>query len=157
MVERPYLRVANVQAGRLDLAKVTTIRVPREEAARSTLQPGDVLMTEGGDIDKLGRGCVWHGEIPECLHQNHVFAVRPRPGDLLPGYLVAVMGSPHGRTYFQVTAKQTTNLAATNSTTLGNLPLPLPSIDEQAGILAWVDEVTHPLEMAIQRAWGEST
>ena len=79
LIERPYLRVANVQSGRLDLSRVTTVRVPTAEINRATLKKGDVLMTEGGDIDKLGRGCVWMGDIPDCLHQNHIFAVRPNP------------------------------------------------------------------------------
>ena len=74
----PYLRVANVQVGRVDLRHVKRIDVPEREAAGAMLRSGDVLMTEGGDIDKLGRGCVWHEEIPVCLHQNHVFAVRCR-------------------------------------------------------------------------------
>ncbi|MGI9077687.1 MAG: restriction endonuclease subunit S [Gemmatimonadaceae bacterium] len=155
LVERPYLRVANVQAGRLDLTKITTVRVPLAEAAKTILQPGDVLMTEGGDIDKLGRGCVWGDVIPNCLHQNHVFAVRVRQDALLPEFLVALMGSPHGRNYFQLTAKQTTNLAATNSTTLGDFPLLLPPVDEQARILAWVCEDSGPLESAIDRARRE--
>ncbi|MHB1344045.1 MAG: restriction endonuclease subunit S [Thermoleophilia bacterium] len=150
LIELPYLRVANVQTGHLDLGKITTVRVPPEEARRSTLEPGDVLMTEGGDIDKLGRGCVWQGEIPGCLHQNHVFAVRPRRVSLLPGFLVALMGSEHGRNYFQVTAKQTTNLASTNSTTLGNFPLRLPDVDEQQYILDWIDERADPLDKAVR-------
>jgi type I restriction enzyme S subunit len=155
LIERPYLRVANVQTGHLDLAKITTVRVPLEEARRSTLEPGDVLMTEGGDIDKLGRGCVWRGEIPGCLHQNHVFAVRPRRASLLAGFLVALMGSRYGRNYFQITAKQTTNLAATNSTTLGNFPLRLPHVDEQRVILDWIDENAGPLDKAVQDAQRE--
>lgn len=155
LVERPYLRVANVQAGLLDLGKVTTIRVPTSEADGSTLRRGDVLMTEGGDIDKLGRGCVWDGEIPGCLHQNHVFAVRPERGVLLPEFLVAVMASRHGRTYFQITAKQTTNLAATNSTTLRCFPLFLPEIEVQARILEWIDAESRPLDSTIARARRE--
>lgn len=31
-----------------------------------------MLMTEGGDFDKLGRGDVWKGQFSLCLHQNHV-------------------------------------------------------------------------------------
>ena len=138
LIERSYLRVANVQSDHLDLSKVTTIRVSPAEIKRATLQAGDVLMTEGGDIDKLGRGCVWLGEIPDCLHQNHVFAVRPDPKCLNPEFLVALMGSFHTRTYFYVTAKQTTNLAATNRTTLGNLPMCLPCPDEQLSILEFI-------------------
>ena len=151
LIERPYLRVANVQSDHLDLSKVTTIRVSPAEIKRATLEVGDVLMTEGGDIDKLGRGCLWLGEIPDCLHQNHVFAVRPDPRHLNPEFLIALMGSFQARTYFYVTAKQTTNLAATNRTTLGNLPMCLPSADEQISILEFITAVCRAQDDAIER------
>jgi type I restriction enzyme S subunit len=134
-VERPYLRVANVQAGRLDLRVIKTVEVPPAEASACELRPGDVLMTEGGDIDKLGRGCVWNGEIEECLHQNHIYAVRVDKSRLHPGYLTALMASKHGRTYFQINAKQTTNLATTNSSKMRAFMLPLPPLNEQAQLL----------------------
>ena len=149
LIERPYLRVANVQSARLDLSKVTTVRVPVAEAKSSSLKTGDVLMTEGGDIDKLGRGCIWTGEIPDCLHQNHIFAVRPNALVLNPAFLVALMESSHGRNYFQVTAKRTTNLAATNRTTLGNFPLHLPRVAEQETILNHVADRRKGLDSAI--------
>jgi type I restriction enzyme S subunit len=73
-VELPYPRVANVQDGSLDLSTIKTVRVRVDEVESYRLEPGDVLMTEGGDIDKLGRGTIWEGQIPDCLHQNHIFA-----------------------------------------------------------------------------------
>ena len=152
LIERPYLRVANVQSDHLDLSRITTIRVTPADIKRATLRVGDVLMTEGGDIDKLGRGCLWSGEIPDCLHQNHVFAVRPNPRHLNPEFLVALMGSFQARTYFYVTAKQTTNLAATNRTTLGNLPMCLPSADEQTSILEQVNAECRAQGDAIAKA-----
>ena len=66
-VEYPYLRVANVQRGFLDLSGVTTIRADRNKAERLFLQRGDILFNEGGDRDKLGRGWVWEGPDRE-LH-----------------------------------------------------------------------------------------
>lgn len=135
VVTRPYLRVANVQAGRLDLEHVADISVPRPIAARSRLQPGDVLMTEGGDLDKLGRGTVWHGEIQDCLHQNHVFALRPDPDKLDGDYLALLTQSLHGRCYFESTGVKTTNLASTNSYKIMSFPIPLPIIDEQRRIV----------------------
>ena len=72
----PYLRVANVQRGRLDLTQVKTISVDRSDADALYLQPGDILLNEGGDRDKIGRGWVWDDEIDHCIHQNHVFRVR---------------------------------------------------------------------------------
>ena len=132
LAEYPYLRVANVQTGYLNLKHVTTVAGPFTEAAGCKLQYGDVLMTEGGDKDKLGRGCIWRGEIEDCLHQNHIFAVRARPCETSSEFLVLLMASGHGRNYFEQTAKQTTNLASTNSTTLRAFPLFLPDITRTA-------------------------
>lgn len=153
--EFPYLRVANVQAGFVNLSEVKTIRVPKTEALRSTLAAGDVLMTEGGDPDKLGRGCVWDGQVAQCLHQNHVFAVRPDRERLVPRFLAELLGTGYARAYFQSTAKQTTNLASTNKTKIGRLQVPLPPVAEQHEILAAVTVETSPLNAAVARLEGE--
>ena len=147
-LELPYLRVANVQDGHLDLDVIKTVAVSHDDVARFSLQPGDVLFTEGGDFDKLGRGTVWRGEVPNCLHQNHVFAVRPSPAKLLPEFLAALASSAHGRRYFQLSSKQSTNLASINSTQLKEFPVPLPSLDLQrkiAEILRTWDEALEKL------------
>jgi type I restriction enzyme, S subunit len=112
-------------------------------------------MTEGGDIDKLGRGCVWRAEIPVCLHQNHVFAVRCRGNQLLPEFLVGLMASQHGRAYFQLTAKQTTTLASTNSTTLRAFPIVRPSLEEQHAIIQHIAWQTVAVSRAAEDAEHE--
>lgn len=152
---RPYLRVANVQDGYLDLKDIATVHVPASEAVTCELQTGDVLMTEGGDIDKLGRGYIWRGEIPDCLHQNHIFAVRANRGKLPSEYLALLMTSTHGRSYFQFTAKKTTNLASTNSTTLKAFPLFLPAIEEQQRLLDYIAEESSSVDGAISKSRKE--
>ncbi|WP_083960679.1 restriction endonuclease subunit S [Methylomonas lenta] len=139
LIERPYLRVANVKDGHLNLTDLTTIEVPVYVASRVELRAGDVLMTEGGDLDKLGRGTVWNEEIPNCLHQNHVFAVRCFQHKLLPAFLAYMTTSRYGRDYFEVTGKRTTNLASTNSTKVGQFPIPLPPLYEQKGICDYLE------------------
>jgi type I restriction enzyme S subunit len=129
--EYPYLRVANVQNGSLALDQVKRIVVSVDVARRSLLRAGDVLMTEGGDIDKLGRGSVWHGEIDPCLHQNHVYALRPDTSQLLPEYLAAMTRTHHARCYFESTGSQSTNLASTNSSKVLAFRFPLPSLKVQ--------------------------
>lgn len=129
--ELPYLRVANVQAGHLDLAEMKTVEVPVDEVERYRVQEGDVLLTEGGDFDKLGRGTVWRNEIPDCLHQNHVFCVRANRDLLVPEFLSYQTSSHYGRSYFLRCAKKTSNLASVNSTQVKSFPLLLPGLDEQ--------------------------
>ena len=139
MTTRPYLRVANVQDGYLALDDIAEIEVPVRDVRRFELRTGDVLMTEGGDFDKLGRGHVWEEQLAQCLHQNHIFAVRPRRSALTSHFLALVMTSAYGRAYFTATSKQSTNLASTNSTKLRNLPIPLPGLDDQVEITRWTD------------------
>ena len=127
----PYLRVANVQHDRLDLTEVKTVTVDRATARRTALRSGDVLMTEGGDIDKLGRGTVWRGEIDLCLHQNHVFAVRARTQDLLPDFLALVTRTSYARRYFEMTGVRSTNLASTNSSKVASFRIPFPDLSAQ--------------------------
>ena len=142
LIERPYLRVGNVQDGHLDLADVSVIELPASVAAGVELCPDDVLMTEGGDLDKLGRGHLWRGEIAGCLHQNHIFAVRCFSHKLKPMFLAYATAAQYGRDYFEATGKKTTNLANTNATKVGQFPIPLPPLAEQEAICAHLDEKT---------------
>jgi type I restriction enzyme S subunit len=147
----PYLRVANVQDGSLSLDEITEIDVPQVEAERSTLRAGDVLLTEGGDLDKLGRGTVWSGQIPNCLHQNHVFAVRPTPSLLLAEFLAYQTKAKHGREYFTLTGQKTTNLASTNTTKVGAFPIPLPPVSEQKRICDYIDREASRIDGIIEK------
>lgn len=133
-VELPYLRVANVQDGYIDLTEVKTIAIEKHQVERYSLKRGDILMTEGGDFDKLGRGAVWGGAVDPCLHQNHVFSVRANKDMVDPMFLSALSGSEYGRTYFLSCAKRSTNLASINSSQLKSFPVLLPPLVEQRSI-----------------------
>ena len=137
LVEVPYLRVANVQRGYLDLTEISRIRVTPEKAKALALQPGDVLFNEGGDRDKLGRGWVWNGEIAGCIHQNHVFRARLHEG--FDPRFVSWHGNTFGRRWFEENGKQTTNLASLNLRTLKSFPVPAPSLPEQQEVVAEVE------------------
>jgi type I restriction enzyme, S subunit len=110
-IEVPYLRVANVQRGYLDLSEVKTIRVERSVANKLGLKSNDILFNEGGDRDKIGRGWVWQAELPVCIHQNHVFRVRPHREGINP-FFVSYYANEIGRTFFIEKGTQTTNLAS---------------------------------------------
>ena len=151
LIERPYLRVANVQGGYVDLNDLATIQVTPDEDLKYRLHSGDVLMTEGGDRDKLGRGCVWHGEIEPCLHQNHVFAVQTNETILLPEFLEYLTASDVGRSYFDLTAIKTTNLACTSSSKVLAFTIPLPPIEEQIEIVGFIKKRTLELNKLIMK------
>lgn len=129
--EVPYLSVANVHDRSLDLSAVKRIFATEQEIARFQLLPNDLVMTEGGDPDKLGRGTLWKGELPECIHQNHIFRVRLTNGHVDPLFLSWLVGSQRGKRYFLRSAKQTTGIASINMTQLRSFPLLVPPISLQ--------------------------
>lgn len=133
-VKVPYLRVANVQRGHLRLEDVTSIRVAPEKADALQLLPGDVLLNEGGDRDKLARGWVWEGEIPRCIHQNHVFRARIR-GSLDPYFLSWTANTVGGR-WAERNGKQSVNLASISLTMIKKMPVVVPPGQESTAIAA---------------------
>jgi type I restriction enzyme S subunit len=135
---RPYLAVANVQAGRLDLDKIKYIEVPDSEMEAFRLKAGDLLVCEGNSADLVGRPAIWNDEIPDCVHQNHILKVRMIGDAALPHYVLEYMHTSPARNYFRSRAKQTTNLASLNSNDLRGLPLPLPPLNVQRGIVEMV-------------------
>lgn len=150
-VRLPYLRVANVQAGYVDLSEVSEIDVAESDAARYLLRNGDVLMNEGGDNDKLGRGAVWQGQIDPCIHQNHVFAVRL--GDLgLATWVSDFTSTDAARAYFFLRSKQSTNLASINQSNVLELPVPMPPEDERLELQAELQRVNRATSDLVSHA-----
>jgi len=152
--EVPYMAVINVQDGRLNLETVKTILASSSEIERYQLLPGDLLLTEGGDPDKLGRGTVWNAEIEVCIHQNHIFKVRAASPFIDIGYLSRLVASPDGKAYFLSKAKQTTGIASINLTQLRSFPVHFPPLNEQRRIAAKLDTTLAAVEACRQRLDG---
>jgi type I restriction enzyme S subunit len=144
----PYLRVANVQRGYFDLKEIKTITADESEIESLRLQAGDILFTEGGDRDKLGRGWVWNDEIPECIHQNHIFRARPKSDDFCSKF-ISFHGNFFGQDWFTRTGKQTTNLASINKSVLKRFPVPVAPANEQRRIVAKIEELFSDLDAGV--------
>ena len=107
-------------------------------------------MTEGGDPDKLGRGTVWQGEILGCLHQNHIFAVRPTEV-LSPRYLALLTQTSYARAYFEATASKTTGIASTSIRKISSFRIPLPSIEQQNHLADFLDIETARIDALVAK------
>ena len=145
LIELPYLRVANVQRGWLDLSEIKTVLVTQKEAEALYLISGDILMNEGGDRDKLGRGWIWDGQIERCIHQNHVFRLRLKSNQVLPHY-VSYYANEYGQKYFMDEGKQTTNLASISMSKLSNFPIPIAHPEEMKLIIKRIEQCFKAIE-----------
>jgi type I restriction enzyme, S subunit len=144
-VEVSYLTVINVQHGRFDLSDVARVEVKVSELEGLLLRDGDVLMTEGGDRDKLGRGAMWRNEITPCVYQNHIFRIRLRPDTYIPQLFHFLLQTWQARNYFYAHAKQTSNLCTINSRELKRFPFCEPSPKEQEQMILLLSKADEQL------------
>ncbi|HGB6505374.1 TPA: restriction endonuclease subunit S, partial [Salmonella enterica subsp. diarizonae serovar 61:z52-z57:-] len=154
LITVPYLRVANVQRGYLDLSEVKEIDIPAEEKDKYHVIKGDLLITEGGDWDTVGRTTVWCHDW-YIANQNHVFKGRIIGQDIDPYWLETYMNSPYSRDYFASASKQTTNLASINKTQLRGCPVAIPSSSEAEKIMLKLNnfnKLCEKLKLQIQSA-----
>ncbi|MDM7856874.1 restriction endonuclease subunit S [Thiopseudomonas acetoxidans] len=158
-IEVNYLRVANVQRGYLDLSEIKSMNIEMVDLPRLQLEINDVLFNEGGDLDKLGRGWIWEGQVSQCITQNHVFRASPFVNEKYHAKFISYWGNSFGRDYFESGGKQTTNLASINKTVLSNFPIPLTSFTEQKEIVNQLEEklsIIEQNEKEIERALAKA-
>lgn len=146
----PYLRVANAQRFQIDLGEVKEIGVEPKDSD-CLLRQGDILVVEGhADINELGRAAIWEGQLPVCYHQNHLIRVRCRE-NAISGYVLEYVNSPAGRAYFRKHGKSTSGLNTLNSKVVREMPIPIPSLDEQESIAGELKEGRLALDTATSR------
>ena len=153
--EVPYMAVSNVKDGYIDWTTVKTILATEDEIIQYKLLPDDVLMTEGGDPDKLGRGAIISLPPKDCIHQNHIFRVRLDETRILPRYFSAYLQSPQAKTYFLRAAKQTTGIASINMRQLRGLPTIVPPIEQQLKYVSFSEQVDKS-KVKVQKALDET-
>ena len=139
--EVPYMAVSNVKDGYIDWTTVKTILATHAEIQQYRILPDDVLMTEGGDPDKLGRGALIRTPLKDCIHQNHIFRVRLDKKMVLPVYFAEYLKKQKAKRYFLGCAKQTTGIASINMTQLRVLPVLLPPITLQNEFASFIEQL----------------
>ena len=100
LTEVPYMAVSNVKDGYIDWTTVKTIEATQQEIEQYRLLADDVLMTEGGDPDKVGRGAIIKEPLENCIHQNHIFRVRLDESMILPELFCRVASASTIKTLF---------------------------------------------------------
>ena len=155
LTEVPYMAVSNVKDGYIDWTMVKTIEATRQEIEQYRLFPNDVLMTEGGDPDKVGRGAIIKKPLENCIHQNHIFRVRLDESVLLPEFFAEYLQHQRSKRYFLGCAKQTTGIASINMKQLRSLPVLVPPLTEQEEFVSFKAE-TDKSKVAVQKALDET-
>ena len=143
-----YLTVAHVQRNRISLSDPRFFEVNSEELDRWRLESGDVLIIEGnGSPKQIGRASLFRGEIPDCVHQNHVIRVRPNREVIDPEFLNSYLNSPIGQDEVLARSRTTSGLRNLSIGRIKQMAIPVPSLDKQHLIVAYLDNLQEKLEV----------
>lgn len=131
-IEVPYLRVANVHRGRLDLDQIKGMRVTATELERTRLCPDDLLVVEGhGNAGEIGRVARWTGQLDPCVHQNHLIRVRVNSDLANAAFLEAFLNSTIGRQSLLRAARTTSGLNTISVKDVKAVRVVLPPLEAQ--------------------------
>ena len=135
----PYLRVANVQRGQIDLHEIHRFELFEGELEQWRLTPGDLLVVEGnGSEYEIGRCARWNGEIMDCVHQNHLIRCRPLT-EAIEHFVLRYLNSPTDIETMKELAVTTSGLYNLSVGKIKDIRIPLPPLPEQHRIVAKVD------------------
>ncbi len=133
----PMLSSQNIGNGTIDFVGASRFLTPEDfesEDARTTLAPGDVLLTI---VASIGRSAVVGAAAPRFALQRSVAVIRSL---LVPAYLSLYLRSPVALSYFWRHAKGTAQKGIYLGK-LAELEVAVPPLDEQHRIVAKVDEL----------------
>ena len=153
----PFLRVANVGRGQLDLTEVHEIELFQGEIGRFRLKQGDLLVVEGnGSVNQIGRAALWGGEIDDCVHQNHL--IRVRPGDaLLPEYLGLYWNAPRTARQVREVASSTSGLYTLSTRKVKSIRIPVIPLQQQQEVVEQLELHLRTIEVAQAAAHDAGT
>ncbi len=155
-IDVPYICTANVQDGYVDWTEKKYMPATEEEISKYSLLCDDVLIIEGGDPDKVGRGCL-AGTLPDpCIYQNHVFRIRVDKDLISSEFLAAYLLLPSTKKYFLSCAKQTTGIATINKKQLSDLLVMFPDSIAQNDYIAFVRQ-SDKSKFELEQAFSELT
>ena len=133
-----YITTSNLYWDRFELDSLKEMLFADSEIDKCTVKKGDLLVCEGGDI---GRSAIWMFE-ENIRIQNHIHRLRPYISlSSRFYYYVMYMWKQLG-----LIGGQGIGLQGFSSKMLHNLIVPLPSIDEQERIVAFIDKLFEQIE-----------
>ena len=129
--QHPFLRTANIFWDGLDLSHLDQMHFTPQEEEKFTLQNGDLLLCEGGDV---GRTAMWRGELERCYYQNHLHRLRKLSDEIDEHYVHLYLKYAFVYARLYLGRANVTTIPNLSKSRLGELEISLPLIQEQKAI-----------------------
>ena len=137
-VLHPYITTSNVYWGHFSLDRVKEMPFTKDEFAKCSIVPGDLLVCEGGDV---GRAAIWDKDIPMCI-QNHIHRLRTYYPVCTAFYYFAFFVYKS----IGLIGGKGIGIQGLSSGALGKLIFPLPPLTEQERIVKQVEIILEKLK-----------
>lgn len=136
-----FLRITDIQNGRVNWASVPSCAIPHEKEAKYALAVGDIVFARTGAT--TGKSFLID-ECPRAVFASYLIRVRASDA-VLPEYLYAYFQSS---AYWEAISEQASGNAqpGVNATKLRNLKIPVPSLDDQKAVVQRLRQLMAPVD-----------
>ena len=141
----PYLRNADIQWDRINIEGLPTMDISPDEYSRYTVQQGDLLVCEGGEV---GRCALWTSEETRFGFQKALHRLRPRntshdvPRFMYYTLRAAAKGNAFNDGHLSTIAHLTGDKLRAHR-------FPFPPLAEQESLVNFLDSVTKRIDQGI--------
>jgi type I restriction enzyme S subunit len=147
----PYLRNTDVQWDRINIEDLPIMDIPPAEYVRYTVQQGDLLVCEGGEV---GRCAIWSGELSVCGFQKALHRLRPlNAARDVPRFMYyALRAAAKGNAFND---GHLSTIAHLTGDKLRAHRFPFPPVAEQEALVSFLDAALKQVDQAISTAYRE--
>ena len=140
--KKPYLKSKNIQWLKVDVSSVEEMWFATDELDLYRLKQGDLILSEGGEV---GKTCIWNNELKECYIQNsaHKVTINTDNYNRYFLYLFNIYGDGFESMVFKI------SIAHLTKEKLMNVPVVIPSLNEQKAIANYLDKKCKKIDKLI--------
>lgn len=115
---------------------------PTSKMLAAKLAAGDMLISRSNTVDRVGYVGIFCDERDDVSFPDTMMRLRPNPDLILPGYLEALLQTTSARDYLmRIAAGTSASMKKINRANLLNMPLKVPSLQDQGASVERLNEL----------------
>ena len=150
----PITRIETISQERIDSDRIGySPEISERDVEEYKLIKGDILFSHINSLAHIGKTALYEGTPELLLHGMNLLLLRPNKEKIHSEYLLYILKLLKIRNVFWSMSKKAVNQASINQTELGRLRIPVPSVEEQRGVVGVLGVVDSAIELVDRVIW----
>lgn len=141
----PIIRMINIKNGTIDYSDMKFVELEENEASNYFLKIGDILINRTNSYELVGKSGLFD-RTSQHVYASYLIRLRVDETKADPDYINWIINSRIGKNYVSKTCRRAIQQANINAEEIKKMPIPLPSLERQKQVTAFLDSLRHKTE-----------